>query len=134
MPIIIVKGTRPGWSMAKIKKVICCKKRAKNQANDIHNAPDECLHNFFLLLYTPCAQVSPSQPSWILWTFLPIYDGPQKPRGAIKVATGGLAFCGKPSFLSSSHNMVSSSSFSSLYPITCSSWLFSSFAMLVMQC
>ncbi len=53
MPIIIVKGTRPSWSVTKIKKVICCKKWANNKADEVYNAAEECLHNLFIPPLSP---------------------------------------------------------------------------------
>ena len=45
MSVIVVKGTRPNRSVTEIKKVESGSKRANGKTNDVHNAPDKCLHS-----------------------------------------------------------------------------------------
>ena len=45
MPVIIIEGTGPGWSVSKVKQIVCYKEWATNKADEVYNVPEECLHD-----------------------------------------------------------------------------------------
>ena len=45
MSVEVVEGTRPGWSVGEVEQIECGKEWAANKANDVYNAPEECLHD-----------------------------------------------------------------------------------------
>jgi hypothetical protein len=49
MPVVIVKGTGTGRSVAKIEKVIDGEERTNGKANDVYNAPENFLHDLLSL-------------------------------------------------------------------------------------
>ena len=45
MSVEVVEGAWPGWSVSEVKQIVCRKEWATNKANDVYNAPEECLHD-----------------------------------------------------------------------------------------
>ena len=43
MPVEVVEGTRPGWSVGEVEQIECGKEWAANKANDVYYAPEKCL-------------------------------------------------------------------------------------------